>query len=169
MFPEATGPVEAAWYSGEIVPDDMPQFLWFTLVVHRGKLLLEEAIDLQQGVREARLTRHVDALFSGMEAAFLRDIQANAEDVAPKLVYADWLEERDDPRGALLRREVERLKQEGPRRRWAETNHRQDIPVGHVPPEDITWYWRCLAGIPDMTPEDRHYRQALEELRQRHG
>src|SRR6185369_1172947 len=55
MFPGHTGSVEATWFSGEIVPDDVdnpedhslveletlndmpPRFHWFTLVVHRGK------------------------------------------------------------------------------------------------------------------------------------
>jgi uncharacterized protein (TIGR02996 family) len=31
------------------------------------------------------------------EAAFLNAILANPEDEAPRLVYADWLDERDDP------------------------------------------------------------------------
>jgi uncharacterized protein (TIGR02996 family) len=31
------------------------------------------------------------------EAAFLNAILANPEDDAPRLVYADWLEERGDP------------------------------------------------------------------------
>jgi uncharacterized protein (TIGR02996 family) len=37
------------------------------------------------------------------EAAFLRAVQANPNDVAVRLVYADWLEERGDPRGEYLR------------------------------------------------------------------
>jgi uncharacterized protein (TIGR02996 family) len=35
--------------------------------------------------------------------AFLRAILACPEDDAPRLIYADWLEERGDPRGHLLR------------------------------------------------------------------
>jgi hypothetical protein len=64
MFPDHSGSVEATWFSGEIVPDDVVdpenqslvdmytlnkwplQFEWFILVVHRGKLLLETAVDL---------------------------------------------------------------------------------------------------------------------------
>jgi uncharacterized protein (TIGR02996 family) len=34
---------------------------------------------------------------------FLRAILANPEDDAPWLIYADWLEERGDPRTALYR------------------------------------------------------------------
>jgi uncharacterized protein (TIGR02996 family) len=37
------------------------------------------------------------------EDAFIRAILAAPEDPAPRLVYADWLEERGDPRGEYLR------------------------------------------------------------------
>lgn len=37
------------------------------------------------------------------EAAFLRAIADQPEDDAPRLVYADWLEERNDPRAEYLR------------------------------------------------------------------
>jgi uncharacterized protein (TIGR02996 family) len=40
------------------------------------------------------------------ERAFERAILAAAEDDAPRLVYADWLEERGDPRGEYLRVET---------------------------------------------------------------
>src|SRR4051794_22570375 len=34
---------------------------------------------------------------------FLQAILANPDDVVPRLVYADWLEERGDPRGEFIR------------------------------------------------------------------
>src|SRR5277367_2034319 len=37
------------------------------------------------------------------EQAFLQAMQENPEDTALRLVFADWLEERGDPRGELLR------------------------------------------------------------------
>jgi uncharacterized protein (TIGR02996 family) len=37
------------------------------------------------------------------EDAFLFDILARPDDDAPRLIYADWLADRDDPRGELLR------------------------------------------------------------------
>lgn len=37
------------------------------------------------------------------ESAFLKMIAANPDDVATRLVFADWLEEHGDPRGELLR------------------------------------------------------------------
>jgi uncharacterized protein (TIGR02996 family) len=41
------------------------------------------------------------------DEAFLQDILAHPEDDTPRLIYADWLEEQDDPRGRYLRGEVE--------------------------------------------------------------
>jgi uncharacterized protein (TIGR02996 family) len=41
------------------------------------------------------------------DAAFLRQFAANPSDDATRLVYADWLDERDDPRGRYLRLEIE--------------------------------------------------------------
>lgn len=49
------------------------------------------------------------------EAAFLRGILAAPADDAPRLVYADWLDEQDDPRGAYLRAEAA----------WARTGRRE--------------------------------------------
>ena len=43
------------------------------------------------------------------EAAFLAAIQAAPHDLAPRLVYADWLDDRGDPRGELIRIEEEML------------------------------------------------------------
>jgi uncharacterized protein (TIGR02996 family) len=183
MFPESTGPVEATWFSGEIVPDDVTdptdhsrvelltlnqrplEFVWFNLVVYRGKLLLEETVDLKDRVRHTRLTDHLHELFPRMEMAFFHEIHANLADPTPQLVYADWLEERGDPRGEWLRAEVQRVQKEGPRRAWTEKYDRWDIPSGFVPPEDTSWYWRRSAGIPELTPEDRDNRVLLEELR----
>lgn len=41
------------------------------------------------------------------EDAFLRSIAEMPEDDAPRLVYADWLEERGDPRGEFIRLKAE--------------------------------------------------------------
>src|SRR6187200_1783709 len=41
------------------------------------------------------------------DEAFVRRIVASPGDDLPRLVYADWLDERDDPRGAYLRAEAE--------------------------------------------------------------
>ncbi len=41
------------------------------------------------------------------DEAFIRKVVDSPGDDLPRLVYADWLDERDDPRGAYLRAEVE--------------------------------------------------------------
>jgi len=41
------------------------------------------------------------------EAAFLEAIRAAPHDLAPRLVYADWLDDHSDPRGELIRVEEE--------------------------------------------------------------
>ena len=41
------------------------------------------------------------------DEAFIRTIVDRPGDDLPRLVYADWLDERDDPRGAYLRAELE--------------------------------------------------------------
>jgi uncharacterized protein (TIGR02996 family) len=41
------------------------------------------------------------------EQAFLKEIFARPDDDAPRLVYADWLEERGDPRGEFIRVQIE--------------------------------------------------------------
>src|SRR5437762_2497871 len=52
------------------------------------------------------------------EDAFLRAVLEHPDDDGPRLVYADWLEERGDPRGAFIRAQVEleRLDPDDPRR-----------------------------------------------------
>jgi uncharacterized protein (TIGR02996 family) len=42
-----------------------------------------------------------------MDDAFLAALAANFDDETTRLVYADWLDERGDPRGPFLRTEVE--------------------------------------------------------------
>jgi uncharacterized protein (TIGR02996 family) len=46
------------------------------------------------------------------EQALLAAIEAAPQDMLPRLVYADWLDERNDPRGEYLRLEVERHRAE---------------------------------------------------------
>src|SRR5438093_4089128 len=52
------------------------------------------------------------------EVAFLRAVLDRPDDDGPRLVFADWLEERGDPRGAFIRAQVEleRLGEYDPRR-----------------------------------------------------
>jgi uncharacterized protein (TIGR02996 family) len=54
------------------------------------------------------------------DEAFIRRIVDSPGDDLPRLVYADWLDERNDPRGAYLRAEVE----------WARPWQTGEQPVG---------------------------------------
>ena len=51
------------------------------------------------------------------DAGFLQDIVAHPNDPVPRLIYADWLDEHDDPRGEFLRLEVQlkELKEDDPK------------------------------------------------------
>jgi uncharacterized protein (TIGR02996 family) len=45
------------------------------------------------------------------DEAFIRAVVDSPGDDTPRLVYADWLDDRDDPRGPYLRAEAEALRQ----------------------------------------------------------
>jgi uncharacterized protein (TIGR02996 family) len=48
--------------------------------------------------------------------SLLRGVIASPADPAPRLIYADWLDDHDDPRGAFLRTEVDWAKRKGKRK-----------------------------------------------------
>ncbi len=43
-----------------------------------------------------------------MADAFTEDIISQPDNLEPRLIYADWLEERNDPRGTFIRLQIER-------------------------------------------------------------
>lgn len=62
--------------------------------------------------------------------AFLRAIIASPSDEALRLVYADWLDEQNDPRGRYLRTEINFAgSKEAKARRELETLLGQIVPV----------------------------------------
>src|SRR5262249_20802400 len=63
---------------------------------------------------------------------FLRAILENPDDDTPRLVYADWLEERDDPRGEFIRVQcrLARMSGEDPLRPDLEARER-DLLASH--------------------------------------
>lgn len=82
--------------------------------------------------------------------AFLQAIMDNPDDDAPRLIYADWLDERDDPRGEFIRvqcrlatmaRDDERsLPLEQLERRLLEGH--QDVWLGTLRPLLARWTFR---------------------------
>src|SRR5262249_19017520 len=108
--------------------------------------------------------------------AFLDDVAENPDDPAPRLVFADWLAERDDPRAELLRLQAECLRgdEEGVEARvqaWLEKHGRDWL--GELPPPSGGYSLRLewgrlevmghLADVFLNEPELRGLRHALGE------
>jgi uncharacterized protein (TIGR02996 family) len=68
------------------------------------------------------------------EDAFLHAILTHPDDDAPRLIYADWLDERNDPRGEFIRVQcaLARLDDEDPRR-WPLEQREQELLREHQP------------------------------------
>jgi uncharacterized protein (TIGR02996 family) len=64
--------------------------------------------------------------------AFLEDIKENPEDDTPRLIFADWLEERDDPRGSLIRVQCELASTPYLDRRRTEVKKQETTLIGQV-------------------------------------
>lgn len=67
-----------------------------------------------------------------IEDAFLCDILAHPDDDSPRLIYADWLDERNDPRGEFIRIEcaLAQLSDEDPQR-WPLEEREQELLREH--------------------------------------
>jgi uncharacterized protein (TIGR02996 family) len=70
----------------------------------------------------------------GIQEAFLHDILSHPEDDAPRLIYADWLDERNDPRGEFIRVQcaLAHLSDVDPRR-WPLEQREQELLREHEP------------------------------------
>src|SRR5262245_23639561 len=77
--------------------------------------------------------------------SFLEDIRANPDDDTPRLVFADWLMERDNPRGEFIRVQCElaKLDDEDPRRPALEARERELLDAHEA---------RWLAELPSFKP-----------------
>ncbi|HKA08037.1 MAG TPA: TIGR02996 domain-containing protein [Gemmataceae bacterium] len=115
VFPAAAEAVAATWVSqllrstdGQRRYDPIGYGSRFThetkFAVYQGRLVMVEEIDGRTDrLIGTEFTTHLEGLFGPEEGAFLRAIRSAPEDSAPKLVYADWLDERYDARGAIVR------------------------------------------------------------------
>ncbi|HKB04413.1 MAG TPA: TIGR02996 domain-containing protein [Gemmataceae bacterium] len=126
VFPDTAGPVAAKWVSqrlrcvnaGDVRYDPRGGGAayagWLDLWVSDGRLVLAEEFRAPGDQRTAwRFTEHLEGIYGAEEGAFLRAIYADPADAAPRLVYADWLDERNDPRGEAIRL-VERIRTMSP-------------------------------------------------------
>jgi uncharacterized protein (TIGR02996 family) len=115
VFPTAIGPVAATWVSQSLVTvDGQQRYSPFgsaaiyphetNLAVWDGRVVMIEIADVRlKQITSTEFTLHLEAIFGPEEGAFLRTIRGMPEDTAPRLVYADWLDERHDPRGTVIR------------------------------------------------------------------
>jgi uncharacterized protein (TIGR02996 family) len=153
IFP-TTGPVPATWVSQPLWTPDTEQRRYSPmgngttyaresfLSVWNGRLVMVEEVDGKSNRRiGGELTPHLETLFGPEEGSFLRAAFVDPDDAAPRLVYADWLEERHDPRGPVVRL-AERLRRLPP-----------DTPVGERSADQALlqrglnhWLWARLLG-----------------------
>jgi uncharacterized protein (TIGR02996 family) len=74
------------------------------------------------------------------DEAFIRAIVDNPGDDAPRLIYADWLDERGDPRGEYLRAEVE----------WAKDRSAQSMDLPRKTNASIDSVWLARVSRPPL-------------------
>ncbi len=110
--------------------------------------------------------------------AFLQEIIAHPRDDAPRLIYADWLEEQGDPRAEFIRTQCElaRLPDDAPQRPALESREAQllnqygAVWLGLLPPKLRRPHFRrgfvetAEASLTDYLAEHPHWRQAAPIL-----
>src|SRR5436190_2525391 len=86
-------------------------------------------------------------------AAFLRAIREAPDDDTPRLVFADWLEERGDPRGEFIRAQcrLAQMPDDHPARPGLE-DHAQDLLARHgdewaAPLQGVAEDWEFRRGF----------------------
>jgi uncharacterized protein (TIGR02996 family) len=145
VFPAANGAVAASWVKQTLRTADSERrynpmgysssFAHETrLEIWDGRLVMIEEIDGRSNrLIGTEFTDHLEGFFGSEESAFLRAIRAAPDDSAPRLVYADWLDERQDLRGQVVRL-AEQLRGVSPAdaaREWSANRDRLHGALGH--------------------------------------
>jgi uncharacterized protein (TIGR02996 family) len=86
------------------------------------------------------------------DEAFIRAIVDSPGDDTPRLVYADWLDDRDDPRGAYLRAEREWA------RPWREVQRPEDSPKSRDLAAGLDPVWMARVSRPPLGVCSDHVR-----------
>ena len=157
VFPQP-GPVPATWVRQPLRSPDLEQRRFSPigngttyvretyLSVWDGRLVMVEEVDGNTRRRVGgELTPYLETLFGPEEGAFLRAAFIDPDDSAPRLVYADWLDERHDPRAGVIRM-AERLRGLDPESAARERSAHQDLlahGLGH-------WLWLRLLGYQNL-------------------
>ncbi|MEK6236070.1 MAG: TIGR02996 domain-containing protein, partial [Planctomycetales bacterium] len=103
------------------------------------------------------------------EQAFLEEIVANPGDPAPRLIFADWLEERGDPRAEVIRLQHALLRIPGPPNRdKLEARMRKLLYRENVPPVVAT-VTNSLGMKFVVIPPGEFWMGSSDEERKPHG
>ena len=158
VFP-AGGPVPAAWVNQPLRTQETGDRRFTPLgnavkyvretflSVRNGRVVMVEEMDGKTGRRVGgELTPHLEGLFGAEEGSFLRACFAAPDDAAPRLVYADWLDERHDPRAQAVRL-AERFRHLDPESAGRERVAYRD-QLGRC-----DWLWRRLLGYDHLVTE----------------
>jgi uncharacterized protein (TIGR02996 family) len=111
----------------------------------------------------------------GDEEAFIRQILANPSDDSLRLVYADWLEERGDVRGELLRIQTELARMPSKDKRGASLRKRRKALQSSIDPEWLALltalrYRAAFAALDrPLTPKDGVSEKRVAEGERRLG
>ena len=97
------------------------------------------------------------------ESAFLAAVSANPDDDTARLVYADWLQERDDPRAEYVRLEVRRYRMTAQERKKDDPFHQLEKLRPHATPDWLSRIDR-VGRLSMFWPQDE-CRRAEAELR----
>lgn len=106
-----------------------------------------------------------------IEDAFLHDILAHPDDDAPRLIYADWLDERNDPRGEFIRIQcaLAQLSDEDPRR-WPLELREQELLCEHEAkwlPRSIVGFAECVfrrGFVEEITLRGQHFLKVADQI-----
>ncbi len=122
------------------------------LAIHRGRLIaIHDIANIDDMLVTRELTPRLEEAYPA-EAPFIRALYADWSDRLPRLVYADWLDERDDPRGQLLRVDVELSKKP----------NRSDLQARRLKVLEVVkdWFWMKLVGC-DPPRDDRGWEKRV--------
>lgn len=162
VFPQATGPIFASWASQLLHSPDCQQrrfnpFGGSSTYAHElvfrvwaGQLISSEEFRTSDGRRlSIQFTSQIESIFGSEESAFLRAIARDPLDSAPRLIFADWLEEREDPRSDLIRVH-ERLRALGA----TKSNLPEQVASRVLPHDHRMTLWKQLMGYDDFAQFD---------------
>jgi uncharacterized protein (TIGR02996 family) len=160
VFPNG-GPVSAGWVNQPLQTQEAEDRRYSPigyrstparetyLSVRDGRVVAVEETDGKSGRRVGgELTHHLEGFFGPEESAFLRACFAVPDDAAPRLVYADWLDERHDPRAEVIRL-AERVRRLDPEAAARQRGAQREL-LGRG-----DWLWRRLLGYDRLTRELR--------------